>query len=992
MKKSAAKLFLFFLMSASTLALPGMSHVSYDFSINEAIFSNTAIICQNQESQNSGLNQLSTFMNKMNCNNIKDPKKFCHCVAAVSSQGINISSEKAAKIEKVIDKLARERVIKATATRVHSIKNYDALMEILASDYELPNDCFSDSTEDVIFGNYRKKLRRGIELTNKDKIGKQIFENIQKDLENRVGPPKEDILGDASYVTFSALSTGRNSAGINHNAIDQQSLVAYDLNLIEWSNMKGSAMAELLQSNPGLPMQLARIKNTHVSRVSFHKGMFPIVDEQVNLRSSLDFFDRNKIDSSARYMSSAEDGRERELVASAVDSACERVRADIANLIEDTDIEMQVRNIKAALFKPVSGKQKALFTELEMDIADELNTTDDKIATQEFLFNMDILYCRDQKRAESVASSSKGQLGIEELKRDASSQAAEIEVIRKERAIVKGEVRKLNDSIRVYQNEARIRSKRIDFLEGLLSGEHAEVVDGNVIFKGDNSETMKLLKEVDELLFEEVSISTSLGKKYILSKSNVENILSVEVEIDEHEKGLLELALEKQHTEKAKLSDLSSKLSIAKDTLSGIYGKLEKRVGSSNAVRIVADVEREVNESAGHKSGIDYVLANEGDTVNLNIKKKSKAVSSLDILDNAPAMSPAVISSGSSNPIVIDSSMEKQANIVEKSDSSDFFAKSTFPSGATNNVVSKSSRGRDTSIRVSSNKENNVNNVSQREKELMQRLSELEKLNSSMDTNSVGEDVNSESSVDSKIADLKEKIKIEKIKSEKLQVTKELNQLKQQKATIDSPATSVATVNSQSRAQYNQASPSVSKNTNTSSRRSPSSTSSSIASNSSNFSAGEMSASSSSSVSAASAVPSDRESAISDSSNLEKSRRISLAGVASNSNSATTESPGIQVTSFTGDLDEVDARLVKVDFNISGNIDEQEKLLESLFVDGEEEIIVETLEGKKIIVKNKIKNNKIDKKNKKDSIKNKNKMRHQNLIDLLKVGQTNLDI
>ncbi|CBW26330.1 putative exported protein [Halobacteriovorax marinus SJ] len=993
MYNRAAKFILITLLSFQAMALPGMSNVVYDFSVNSGLFSSAAIKCQDSSTKsNTGLDQIAEFMNQMNCNKITDPTGFCNCVNSVSNKGIAISDEEAEHIRTVIDSVATKKVMESLANEVDKIEGYKDVVSIMSSEYKSAPRCFDARPGDTLFGRFSTKQRRGIPLDQKDQLLKTIFNKIHKDVADHPLVPLEDVLSDATHVKYEALrhNIKRTGDGL------MQSSATYDINNLDWNLFNDSPVSRLLKRNPELPIQLGHFRKVQAERFLSPTSVLPF-SPGANQSIATDE-ERRRDELFRRAQFNHSDGTAEDLVNSAVENACSDIRREINKLVESLDIEKNVRSIKAALFNPTTEREMASFRIIEDAFAKKLSgsSTDDKKRVQEFIFNMDILYCRDLKISQDIAKNEESMSEVEKLRTELQRRATEAEVARQEKSEVFSKLEEERKRLRDYMDASDKSKQKIALYQEMVNGKYLIEVNGVLQFDLKNIEFLERVRAADKDFFAIIREYKRAMRPFPITKEKLLDKIDVEFDsIGRFNNAIAEVRENLQSLDTQYLES-QTKLALIEDAHSKLYSRLEKKVGSGNAISIVASADKEVNRTFGVKSGVDYVVDNEirqGRDVFAEIEKSKKVIADYNSEEFEVKSRPTQFEDVASvEEQVVASTSTDTESVTSPEESSNTFSNNTSPFDRKPASLDPTSMNTNTmaqrdSLKASDSRENTTNQGSNRQRELEEKLKELEALAFSNNNSATSKEEKSESAIDKQIEELKEKINIEKIRSEKLKVANEIKGLKEKKNQLTS-APAVSAPVAQVRDFSSSTARAVGRRPATAQRSSSVSSNSSAASSGGNFSSGSLSSTSSSSSSAAASTAgpsSSRESVSSEGSNFEKSKTLSLRGVASSSSSS--NESALEIATFTGDTNTVDARLVKVDFNLNGDVTSKEKLLESLFIDGEEEIIVETPEGEKIIVKNNTRKPASIKKEENKSEENTKKMRHQNLIDLLKIGQ-----
>ncbi|WP_372652083.1 hypothetical protein [Halobacteriovorax sp.] len=985
MKKCAAKLFLFLFVNCNIFALPGMNSISYDFSLNEEIFSQAAINCQTRPTTDVGLESISDFMNKMNCNSIKDPEKFCNCVSAISNKGAHLTDKEAVKIGLVVDEVSKAKVLESIAGSVEDIEGYDDLVTVLGSAYVGPKCLVTDNGNDPIFGEFQRKQRQGKILTSKDELSLKIFEKISSDIKNTKKLPLEDILSDAGYLkTLASDIDYRKSSG-------QVSLTdsnKYDLSVIQWDKVEDSAVMRLMRNDENLPNILASsIKSNHKKsaiQMSNATGAFMLGTLQSKLKVSL-----SKSSPYHKDVVQYSDGYDSIMVDSSISSACKKVRSEIDRLIRKSDVDKSVRSLRAAAFNPVTKEQKETFKIIEKEIASKLNgnlTKDEKSRVQNFIFDIDVLFCKERVDLKELKGKSNNIKIVDALEKEVLVVSTKLEIAKKDKLKNYNEFIRLSDELNKQIELENQKKRELELLTNIFNGEYSKRDGDSVIVDIKNEELISLAKKYSPNLA--LMIENANKQAFVQGVSFSTDELKIAIAYAEKEAKEAKLKIKSlensfvDYDQKYRGSlGLVSQLEEDQDS---VIKKLERAVGSAAALEIVVRTDREVDQKLGNKSSYELVFENEKRKSDKDFVKKSKSERfQSEVLAIATSVNDVQTEESSTREVIANVRPSEEI-VTESVKEQEFTAPSSL---STDNRFSSNMMVNSQNTPVQNKQRQTVKTTPKSDKsnELENKIKELEELVAQ--NNQVTNTPEESSSIDSKIAELKEKINIEKIRSEKLKVTKELNELKNTKKETN---TSVATQST------SEVSPLRSRIAATNSRSPSSSTRSSggvssagVSSNSgaNNFSSSSAIASSSDvgtpSTASRQVTESQNERAID--SNLDKSGLVSLDGAIRNESNSSSQ---IELVSYQGDVSELDSRVVKVDFNLSADdIENRTEVLESLFAEGEDEIVVLTLEGKKVIVKNKVKQTKKIEDQQKELERKNRKMRHQNLIDLLKVGQ-----
>jgi len=971
--KCAAKLFLFLFVNLNIFALPGMSTVSYDFSLNSEVFSQAAINCQTRPTADVGLERIAEFMNQMNCNKLTDPEKFCKCVSAISNKGLSISEKESVKIDLMIDKVSERKVLESIAGSIEDLDEYKDLVDILSSENIVPKCLITDNPNDSLFGSFQRKQRRGELLTTKDKLALSIYDKIYSDIKNNTNKMSlESVLSDASYVKDLASKVGYKPS-MKVNLLQKDT---YDISNIDWDRIEETPVIRLLKKDENLSHLITQSMQSNYTE---KKLPFASSSPKVQIGGVANIYQKQKFYGS--------DGYDTMMVDSAVVSACGRVRSAIDKLIRKSDVEKSVRSIKAAAFNPVSDDEKATFKIIEKDIATKLGNSEsieERRRGQEFIFNMDILYCKNRELDSGKTAENNV---VKDLKRDVLVISTKLEMAKKDKERDYNLFIKSNNDFKEHIKLEEDKKEKIKLLKDIVAGKYAVEGEGAESIDIGDDELYELSLTYAPNLAVMIEHSRKYGSEINLTYDDIKNVIARDEQELKHIKSESGAVKEKFTTADQKYRGSAELVRQLEISQKGVIAKLEKAVGSSSALAIVAKTQKQIDDELGLKSGYDLVLENEQRKEERGTSKKSRAerfsneVLSIATSINESHIEPTATPALSNTESVISNKDPVQVT-AEVAPSNDYSAPSnvSVSNRFTNNMVVGK---KDIPSQVKKAVETKKTVKQSESNELENKIRELEELMSQNEEASTPEE---SSSIDNKIAELKEKINIEKIRSEKLKITKELNDLKVSKTKENVTDSAVAQAKTSSSPLANYVSSKSSRSPSSVSRSSGHSSGSGVstASSSSNFAPSTSSSPTSIAGNETAKGVSESRSETGGNSNFDKSSIVSLDSALGNN-----LSKKLEIVTFQGDIKDLDTRLVKVDFNLSSeDIANQEEVLESLFVEGEDEIVILTLEGEKIIVKNKLKEEK-KLKNKNEDIKRKNKkMRHQNLIDLLKVGHS----
>jgi len=155
--------FLLFFFSLTVFALPGINSISYEYSINDEIF-NSEIInnCKRQVENDPSLANLGLDLEKINCNNHKDPKEFCNCIEMISNDGFNIDEEEERELTSIILQKGSGYIVEDFNEFLDTYPDYDNILKMaqslgpgvldqcLYNDTGLINDKASGKDNDVL--------------------------------------------------------------------------------------------------------------------------------------------------------------------------------------------------------------------------------------------------------------------------------------------------------------------------------------------------------------------------------------------------------------------------------------------------------------------------------------------------------------------------------------------------------------------------------------------------------------------------------------------------------------------------------------------------------------------------------------------------------------------------------------------------------------------------------------------------------------------------
>lgn len=181
-------LILILLISSNSLALPGMSDISYDIQMNDQIFNNKNINgCKNKIQNDAALLNLGLDLEKLNCNSIIDPEKFCKCVSMISASGFNISKEDERDLNSILMDKGSDLIVDSFESFLDKDEDYKNILK-MAKALGKKNEClFKDS------GLKSKFSEDNFPLTFQDSILERMSEKILSDYKNTTEIPEHDL-------------------------------------------------------------------------------------------------------------------------------------------------------------------------------------------------------------------------------------------------------------------------------------------------------------------------------------------------------------------------------------------------------------------------------------------------------------------------------------------------------------------------------------------------------------------------------------------------------------------------------------------------------------------------------------------------------------------------------------------------------------------------------------------------------------------------------
>lgn len=941
-----------------------MSNIALDYSLNDSLFSVNAINCQKSVSSNGEVVNLLENLSKFNCNSIKDPDKFCKCVESISTSGIELSDEEQRDISNEFFTGGTKYVSKAYENKLTNndlFKNLNAALASDALDMNCINKEFSpfdrikkkEASGKVLTSN--ELLKKGIYSKFSERLGKTDQREYEKQISQNFNTIKNEILADA-----------RKLDGLYENNDDALKEV---ISNFDFSKFNNAPPLGLINNMPNKKDQLLNhmILDSKEMTVMVQGTPIAIVQNSSNRSSnSLNAFEVN-------------------FLKDATQSACTAFELKVDRLSK-VDMNKELRNFKQSVFRPKGDGDQGVLTLVEQELSEILKNSDSnysKKLLQEKMFNVDKLYCKERKSMKfREVRPNEEKKGYEIM-----AEIEEVETIRKNeinrKSILEDKLFIANDDI--YKMSIKLGKKRSEelYYEGLLSGKFSQ--GGKFGNKLDyrNKELLELVAGFSESQrdflvakgkdqqFHDFPID-KLKAEEILAKLKAENAKSdVLLNAKAAEASSLYISIEE-------LDETINKLVVKQKVLEE---RAQKVFGKERMDALLSDLDKKTNEVTGTKGTSEMISTYIRPK---NSSKVDKLRTFFSKSENQEDFGPKKESLSAQSFLNKEGSKKNQIQTESQSSGGSEIAKSSLKS-LSPNIFNRSAVPKGPEIVSRPQVSNKIK--SDREIELEKSLKRLEDIVASKNSKS-STSTSPLNTEEEEISELRNQIEIQKLLTEKAKVSKEISDLKKNTSTNLAPVEVVQSeVIKPARASTTNfmASPSSSRPSKDRKASSTRQTSRSTAG------ANTTSASQVQSSQEQSNSSSQSSTTISNSSSQSADKTSSKSGLSLRSGG---DGSSFEVERSGQSQDLGDSRIVKIDFELDSlGANEKEELFKSLFLQGEGEIILETPEGEKIVVKNQDDpiESTIEKEESTAPIKDRRKMSHDELIELLKVGSTNED-
>ena len=835
-----------------------MSHIDYDYS-NSELFSQSASKCQNKRTSERGLEQLSSHLKKLNCNNIEDPSKFCDCVAIISKNGLRLEKEEFNKSKNLFEQYSTKVKEDFTFDGITIMESFNIINEFIENEEEF-KACFSGPGK--FFDGYDKIDSNNVEgLTASQKIKVDVYNSLK---ELYPSFSKEEEYSDAENSLSSYFSLTKNNEKLD-------SLSQYDLHLHNFP-----------------------IYKTLLSEEKF-----------INLRDS-DAPVARKIIIAKR------------MAEQKIDDLCNTVSSNI----QEPDTELSSYSLQKDLLGLDNENDQTVENQYRGSMSKIISSNSGDLSLEE-LFNLDKFFCATR---EPVLVSEGTVALIEETKKIHESNYDAIEKKNK----IEKDIRNLNNDIEIREQKAQ---------ELKVAIEVSALIKDSSIGTSINDERVQLivnsnfpeLSELQDIIWNNYSEKTGsimidpTNKKIDMVVSGLSKNMTI------NRNSLRKNKLKKKEFQNSnillgrELADLGVKLQKNKNSLASLVGwdkaerlfreagyDIEQKKYGSKLAEIKRNYSRDKKQAKLREEKYGKV-----------IKKNKNSISSGGLVKGLST--PRESLSKTKKTVRQAKAQIKQENEYKK------IPRKTENSFSFDNIATK---GREIkSIRPLST------DKTARELELE---SQLQALQSYLKRNKETQESN-----DSKeLSDLKKQVEIEKVKVEKDGLERQLKELQQAKLNN----TKTSNLNNRGNVSVKDAKPSHQVSNDAPVQYS------SVNSDSGRSSVAKSSGSGQSS--APSAEISSQSISPRSFSSSQESSHSATQGKASTDSSAISGTSSFSLTSKIDPQVESNSRVVKLDFSLD-SIPESNRdiFLKSLFLEGENSLVLELPNGEKLIVENKVKKN-----------------------------------
>jgi hypothetical protein len=940
-----------FLISNLSLALPGMSEKLLNYSLEESLVSSSAKNCV-KEVNKSKVYDLLKSVGDINCNSKVSPDDFCKCIEIVSPDGLELSRVEKKQVEEMLDKVLTEFVYDQMKNKIVNINSFKEVKDILSST-NYKSNCFVSEKGSLLDN----------ALSSKGNHEKGSNEYFRRKL---ISDIKNDFLPNSKVDDDLLKNLGAYISSHANNFTGTYGKYSNTFNTFNWSAFNDGGILTLISNRPDrddivkeiLSIEAKVSKSIVLPGALFIPNVFQI-SSMVRKAKDKDYdFLNNEVNKGAY-----------DIGVKLVKESCDYINNEIDKILA-IDLNDTVESIKYSILNPLDKedfKQIALVEELlSRQVSDDYLSDEISLSQHKELFNVDKLYCLDRKKLKdlhketlTLTNLDNALIGLESIKNDLKNSLrnmqnsqSDLSDISRQSDQQKEKVNQLSLKIEIY-NE--LRSGKYDF--DLNGNTFINIKDKDILkkiesckdafcyaLKHDPSIDRIPLDQIDmylEGIYPEVLKSELILEEKILSEIQ-EREIQIKAVYNEHK-------ISYNNSKKEEIEFLSNlREKHGEMAVRQVVSSVDKKLKISSYSTLVDNKSRKrsikINGKELVKNVVSATLSNKNDQ---KIKSSKVDVSE----DVKPSLSKV------SNALSSNSMNEKRE--VRKL--------SSYSYNKNKNYVQT------TPVNKEKIKTNNI-------KELEDRLASLKSSLNEKNFPKKG----AELSESEKIAELNQKIEIQKLLNEKNQISQKINELKTSKgSTVNSP--SVVTNNSSISSSINNAT--VKQN------RRPSSINNVSKRTGANFNRNS-SASNQASIAAtrSNSYVADSESAMNtslQSANNDKqvSRKKKINSNQSISLSNSSLESGVKFSSHIPDGKSIESRIVRLDFKLDDlQQSERNEVLKQLFLEGETTLILELPNGEKLFVEN-LENEKIEE-NQKIPLKQekKDRMKYKDLKKYLEIG------
>lgn len=939
-----------FLFSNFSQALPGMSEGLLNYSLDKELVSTQARNCVKSVNE-SGVFSLIKNVNDINCNSKTTPEDFCKCIEIVSPNGLALNNKNKKEVERVLDETLRGFVYSQMKKQIMGIPNFVELGNAL-QDTNFKSKCFAPEDNSLID---RLSALGNVSGASQDiQFKTKLLNDVRRALVPEGQFVKIDLLNQfGHYISLNAVGNKPLRMIVDKRIVNED---------IDWSIFNDNGILELISKMDN--------REAIVYDVLSVEGRVQTLLSPENAMSKLSFKTpfQNKFENSSDFeyvddmvgKLSAGIGKE------VINSACEGVN-DKVNSILDIDVSEAVENMKYSILNPLDKEdfEKISLVEklLAKNIKEKNLNSSITVEQHKTLFNVDKLYCLEREKLGTLLETKEmvdkldiASKDLEIIRLDVSSSLSKMNDDKKE-------ITKLEKTILAHKSKKLSIEMSHKILNDLADGDYHVVRDGDTYIDLTNSDLIKDLERCSEDFCFKLRYEGSDGSLHVDKLSTVLNTFYENdrpVELLTLKRDLKELAI---RLDSKRISYDAHKFTYnkSKDKEAELLTDLRVKYGEMAVSRVVGSAERNLKANTNYSS---YSSITEAPKRGRSLRIKGRQIAAEVIKDFKEQKEELHVVSNYKAVEKVKVETNDEAGVFDskkEASTSDFL-------GFMNNGKAKSPTMK---IPLKTIKNTNPN-----KKRITELENSLASLNAIVERSSLQEE-DSEVADQLKIAELTNQIDIQKINNEKIAIQNEIGRLKKsQPINKVVPLPAVAQRVSVASKRISRA-PSRSNVSSVINNRSSSSNTVTRSANTVGSSSGPVDVSP-----ASNQVAPGR----SDQSSGERDQGASVF-----LSSSTEDYSGIKLSKNVQFEASNDSRLVKIDFEID-SMDESEKgeMLKMLFLEGEENLIIELPDGEKVFVENTLsKSIKSQKANIAITPKlkrNTERMKYKDLKELLKVG------